>query len=87
MELRSPDPSANPYLAFSLLIYAGLLGIRNRLELPAESNVNFFTADHETLSHFRMLPQSRAAAAQQAANSDFIQTHLPEPLIHFYCGD
>ena len=33
-ELRSPDPACNPYLAFALLIYAGLDGIERRAELP-----------------------------------------------------
>lgn len=33
-ELRSPDPTANPYLAFALLIYAGLYGIKNRRMPP-----------------------------------------------------
>lgn len=33
MELRSPDPCANPYLAFSLLIRAGMEGIRRELKL------------------------------------------------------
>lgn len=36
MELRSPDPSCNPYLAFSLLIEAGLLGVRQKEALPPE---------------------------------------------------
>ena len=34
IELRSPDAGANPYLAFALLIYAGLHGITEQLELP-----------------------------------------------------
>ena len=86
VELRSPDPSANPYVAFALLIYAGMYGIQNKLELPAESNVNLYTADHETLSHFRMLPQSLTAAAKQAKSSTFIGEHLPEALLRGYCG-
>ena len=85
VELRSPDPSANPYVAFALLIYAGLYGIRNRLALPEESNVNLFTADYETLSNLRTLPQSRIAAAQKARSSEFIRAHLPEVLIRGYC--
>ncbi|MBQ1503859.1 MAG: glutamine synthetase, partial [Oscillospiraceae bacterium] len=44
-ELRSPDPAANPYLAFSLLIHAGLEGIENRLPLCAPSDFNLYTAD------------------------------------------
>ena len=86
VELRSPDPAANPYLAIALLIYAGLDGIRQRLLPPAESNVNLFTADHETLSRFDMLPQSLTAAAKEAETSGFIWEHLPQSLIRCYCG-
>ena len=86
VELRSPDPASNPYLAFALLIYAGLQGIQEQLELPDESNMTLFTADYETLSQLRMLPQSRSAAAQQARASAFIRQHLPQTLIRGYCG-
>ena len=86
VELRSPDPMANPYLAFALLIRAGLDGIQKRLLPPEESNVNLFTADHETLSRFAVLPQSLTAAARQAGASGFIRAHLPEALIRCYCG-
>lgn len=84
-ELRSPDPTANPYIAYTLLIYAGLYGIRNALELPMASNVNLFTADQQTLSQYKLLPQSLSSAAKQALASDFIRDHLPEPLIRAYC--
>jgi glutamine synthetase len=38
IELRSPDPGCNPYLAFALLLAAGLQGIERGYQLPAESN-------------------------------------------------
>ena len=41
-ELRSPDPTANPYIAFALMIYAALDGIKNNLELPKPANINLF---------------------------------------------
>ena len=44
-ELRSPDPTANPYLAFALMIRAGLYGIDRELALPAPANLNLFQAD------------------------------------------
>ena len=46
-ELRSPDPICNPYIAYTLLIYAGLDGIRRRAELPASADINFYTASEE----------------------------------------
>ncbi|MBR3400955.1 MAG: glutamine synthetase, partial [Parasporobacterium sp.] len=48
-ELRSPDPCANPYLAYALLIYAGIDGIRNKLALPDPADLNLFTAGPEVL--------------------------------------
>lgn len=85
-ELRSSDPSANPYLAFSLLIYAGLHGIQNGLELPPAADINLFTADAATLSQYQSLPRTRKEAAAAAAASPFIASHLPQSLIAAYCG-
>lgn len=85
MELRSPDCTANPYIAFSLLIWAGLSGIQNQMTLPAASNVNLFTADQQTLSQLQMLPQSLRTAAKQAYDSSFIRQHLPQTLVDFVC--
>lgn len=84
-ELRSPDPMANPYIAYTLLIYAGLYGIQNKLELSEASNVNLFTADPQTLSGYEMLPQTLEAAKKCASASDFITQVLPESLIHYFC--
>lgn len=84
-ELRSPDPSANPYLAFALLIYAGLDGIKNGAELPRPANINLYKADEKTLSEYKRLPQSRTEAVEIAKNSEFIKEHLPEMMIKTYC--
>lgn len=43
MELRMPDPSCNPYLAFAAILAAGLDGIRNELSPPAPVNKNIYT--------------------------------------------
>ncbi|MCQ2438017.1 MAG: glutamine synthetase family protein [Clostridia bacterium] len=85
-ELRSPDPSANPYLAFALMIYAGLHGIKNHLQLPEPADINLFTADEETLSHFRRLPATKPDAIAAAANSEFIRGCLPEMMIRTFCS-
>ncbi len=84
-ELRSPDCTANPYLAFALLIWAGLDGIRRKLPLPEQANVNLFTARQKELAGMRILPLSRTAAAQQTEDSAFVKAHLPQSLIDFYC--
>ena len=84
-ELRSPDCTANPYLAFALLIWAGLDGILNNIPLPEKSNVNLFTASPKELWGLEMLPLTRSNAAKVTLSSDFIRTHLPQTLIQFFC--
>lgn len=84
-ELRGPDCTANPYLAFALLIWAGLDGILNNIPLPEKSNVNLFTASPKDLWGLETLPLTRSNAAKVTLSSDFIKTYLPESLINFFC--
>lgn len=83
-ELRSPDPTANPYLAFALLIYAGLYGIKNRRMPPESVDINLFTAGPEILNTLKALPDSLKAAVEVMKNSSFIQELLPEKMIEIY---
>ena len=85
-EVRSPDPSANPYIAYSLLIKAGLYGIQNQLELPKPADINLFSADPEILSAYRVLPRSLEEAVECARTSRFIAECLPESLASTYYG-
>ena len=84
-ELRSPDSQANPYLAFALMIYAGLYGIENKLPLPEPADVNLYTADKKTLSKFKTLPADLAEAVWAATTSGFVADSLPEEVIAAYC--
>lgn len=86
-ELRSPDPTSNPYLAFALVIYAGLYGIKNKLELPNEVDCNLYTADKQTTAGLKSLPESLDEAREAAKNSDFISEHIPNAVLKIYCGD
>ena len=83
-ELRSPDPTANPYIAFTLLIHACLDGIRDKLFLPPPADFNMYTASDETLSRYVMLPRSREEAAAAVREGDFISRVLPRALIDAY---
>ncbi|MBQ1985992.1 MAG: type I glutamate--ammonia ligase, partial [Clostridia bacterium] len=83
-ELRSPDPSANPYLAFALLIYAGLYGIQNKLLPPAAANFNLFTADPGMLKGLQKLPASLDEAIAIMQNSSFIREHIPHSVLTIY---
>lgn len=85
-ELRSPDPTANPYLAFALMVYAGLDGIMNKLPLCKPSNINLYTASSEVLSSYKQLPTTLREAREIAASSDFIRAHIPSDVLAIYCG-
>ena len=85
-ELRSPDPTANPYLAFALMIYAGLYGLQNKLDMPNAANINLYKADAETLAKFKKLPEDLGAACKIAARSEFIKAHVPAAILDIYCN-
>lgn len=78
IELRSPDPTANPYIAFALLIYAGLEGVERKLEIPEPVNENLFTAPESVTKSLSLLPQSLEEAKKIARESEFISAHLPK---------
>lgn len=86
-ELRSADPAANPYLAFALLIYAGLDGIERRLVPPQATDLNLYAAPMSTLAAYQRLPASLAEAQCTARESKFIRAYLPEAVIRSYCGE
>lgn len=83
-ELRSADPTANPYIAYTLLIYAGLYGIENDLFLPPASDFNIYTASAEALMSLKKLPGSMYEAAAITNASAFVKDHLPETVIAAY---
>ncbi len=87
LEVRSPDPTANPYLAFTLLIYAAIYGIKNKPELPKAADLNFYKADAQTLSEFTPLPCNRKSASKIAMNSNFIKSHIPAAVLNIYCKE
>ncbi len=83
-ELRSPDPCANPYIAYALMIYAGLSGIENGSELPSATDINLYTSPNEVTQSLAKLPATLAQAKKAAENSSFIAAHLPKTIIDSY---
>lgn len=80
MELRSPDPGVNPYLAYALVIFAGLDGVKRKLLPPDPVNANLYTAGPEVTAALQVLPRTLAEARRVAAESEFIRNTLPESL-------
>ena len=83
-ELRSPDPMTNPYLAYTLMIYAALDGISNKMVPPEAADFNLFSADPETLKQFRSLPETITEARKLAGESAFIKAHVPKEILDIY---
>ena len=84
MELRSPDPCANPYLAFTLLIRAGIEGIQRKLQLCDPCNMNLFDAPYSAVREYDSLPANLSEAIKAAEQSDFVRASLPEKTIDAY---
>ena len=81
IELRSPDPTVNPYLAFALLIYAGVDGILTKKKLRNSTDINLYTADKSVTKNLYVLPQTLKEAVEAAKNSEFISKVLPKELV------
>lgn len=80
IELRSPDGYANSYLAYTLLIYAGLDGVRRGLELMPNCNENLCGR----LMTCEELPASFKAAKEIAAKSEWIRHYVPAGILEAY---
>ena len=84
IELRSPDPCANPYLCYALLIHAGLDGIRSQMEPPAPLDVNLFQAEASITRQLDKPPQSHQEAWEMAERSEFVKRLLPGSILKAY---
>lgn len=79
-ELRCPDPTCNPYLAFAVMLHAGLDGIEKGYELEAPMEQNLFGIDHEERKRLGIesLPGSLGQAIETAEESEFMLRALGE---------
>lgn len=78
-ELRFPDPSANPYLAFATMLAAGLEGIDNELECPEPlNNVNiwYLTPEERAARNIGELPNSLADALRELDKDTLLKDTL-----------
>jgi glutamine synthetase len=80
IEFRSPDPACNPYLAFSVMLAAGLEGIETQCQAPQpiEENVYEMTATERDERGIGTLPASLLEAIQLAEKSDVVRKALGE---------
>lgn len=83
IELRSPDPSANPYLALAVCLAAGLDGIRNKMLPPAKVDGNIYAMSEEERKALGIcsLPEYLAHALDALEEDELLKSVLGE---HFY---
>lgn len=86
IELRSPDPSANPYLVLACLLLAGLEGIKNNLEPPKCIDKNIFDLSREERKreHIENLPESLHEAIAYMQKSDLVKEALGKNTFEYY---
>ena len=78
VELRNPDPACNPYLAISVMLQAGLDGIKRKLTPPEPTNKNIFIMNEQELADLgiQSLPGSLEEALQLMAQDELIKNAL-----------
>ena len=86
-QLRSPDPEANPYLAYALIIYAVLDGIENQRTLPQSVDKDFWLSGGGIKEEPERLPDNLEKARMEAKKSSLVQQFIPPSVIRLYCED
>ena len=86
VELRSPDPSANPYLVLAVCLAAGLDGIKRKLEIPKSIDCNIFemTDEERNAAGIERLPEDLYEAVKCLKEDKFICDVLGEHIVSKY---
>ena len=85
-ELRCPDPSCNPYLAFAVMLKAGLDGIKNKIKPPNPIEENVFHFDDRKLAEFYIetLSSSLEEAIEELEKSQLMKETLGDFTFNTY---
>ncbi len=86
IEYRAPDPACNPYLAFSVMLAAGLEGIEKEYDLPppADTNVYSMTDEERGARGIQRLPQTLWEAIQLTESSELVRKALGDHVFHSF---
>jgi glutamine synthetase len=86
IEFRSPDPAANPYLAFSVMLAAGLKGVEDAYDLPPEATNNIYemTPEERAAEGIGSLPQSLTEAISAMEESELVAEALGEHVFEYF---
>ncbi len=84
MEFRSPDPACNPYLAFAVMLAAGLKGIENNYKLPDPIEADIFEMDEKARAEagITSLPGSLYEALRLVEKSDLVRDVLGDHIFN-----
>ena len=84
IELRCPDPSANPYLVFAVMLMAGLDGIRSDLPVPSASEEDLYHLDEAKRMQLTVMPGSLGEALEELKQSELVRAVFGEHLFESY---
>ena len=86
LELRTPDPSANPYLALAVQLGAGLDGVRRRAEPPEPIDKNIWNLSVRERRRYKIqeLPRDLGEAITLFKRSAFVRDTLGEHVFQYY---
>jgi glutamine synthetase len=86
LEYRAPDSACNPYLAFAVVLAAGLAGIEHEYQLPAEADANLFamTEEERAMKSIEPLPSSLKEAVDEMASSKLLVDTLGEHVFEWF---
>ena len=86
VEYRAPDSACNPYLAFAVMLAAGLKGIEQGYELPREASANLFAMTPEELAaeQIHSLPGSLNEAVEDMERSELVAEALGEHVFEWF---
>ena len=86
VEFRSPDPACNPYLAFSLMLAAGLQGVADNAELPppAADNIYEMTPSERRAMGIDSLPEDLSEAVAAMQRSELVRATLGDHVFEFF---
>ncbi|MEY2580288.1 MAG: glutamine synthetase [Ilumatobacteraceae bacterium] len=86
IEFRSPDPACNPYLAFAVMLAAGMRGITEGYELPPEADSNLFEMSDAELNKLGidLLPQSLSDSLKVMEQSALVHEALGEHIFEWF---
>ncbi len=86
LEIRSPDPACNPYLAIAVILAAGLDGIENKIQPPAPVNYNIYELSDKKMEEMgiKSLPSTLKEAIEAMKADHFVKETLGDHIFYKY---